>query len=79
MSVGIGAGYPLKRLGGKCRVGKVRMQTYRHSLDGFQVIGIQHIARYLKGVNGIACAETETVVTQRIAFIVVNYSVGKIN
>ena len=55
------------------------MQTHRYAFYGFQVRGVEDITRYLERVYVRAGTESETVITERIAFIVIDNTVGKIN
>ena len=63
---GVGAGHARHRQRGEGAVGKVGIEAHEDALDGLEVLGIDHIASDLHGVDGLAGGEAVGVVAQRI-------------
>ena len=67
----VGTAHSQHRLGSEGRIGMVGIQSHQDTLDRFQILRFQHMARYLHGINGSSRRETVGIVSHRIALVVI--------
>ena len=75
----VSARYAKHRLFLKDRVRLVGVKSDEYAFDRLQVLGLQHIAGHLHGVDMVASGECVGIIAERIALVVVGDGIRKIN
>ena len=53
------------------RIRQVIIESHLDAFDGFQIAGIEHIARHLESIYPLTCRKTIGIVAHRVALVVV--------
>ena len=61
------------------RVVLVAVKAHENALDGFQVLGIKHIARHFERVDMVAGGEAVGIVSQRVSLVVVGDGIREVD
>ena len=61
------------------RVVLVAVKAHENALDGFQVLGIKHVARHFERVDMVAGGEAVGIVSQRVSLVVVGDGIREVD
>ena len=79
MSTTVCTRYTKHGLGLESRIGKILVKTHRDTLDGFQIAGVEHIARNLQGINLVARRETISKRAHGVTLVVVADGIAEVD
>ena len=79
VSTTVGTRYTQHRFGLEGRISQIIIQAYHDALDGFEIAGIEHIARYFEGINLFACGEAIGIATHRVILVVIADGIAEVD